>query len=448
MRLLLLSLIGTVLFAVIGLGWLGSLVYSQLETGSGSASSVEAYQSMGQQLARAIDSGGKQSAPAADTSRFIDHWPDSSPVDLNIVIAADFPVPENLKSSFESGEPLLLEDGSHLHINYFLPSTQQVLTLTLPIDVAQGQGKGISLLLTLVFYFGLIAIVLLWLYPLLRRLILLQRSARAFGAGQLDARIPLSRWTYIGPLEVAFNQMADRVQTLLADNRLLSRAVSHDLKTPLARLRFGFETLEETQDPNLTKRYLARIGHDLDEMESLVVRLLDYAKLEEGQVKLAFERIDLNALVRRVIAPLPEDARRLKIECSPGPLWVTADAHYLKMCLNNLLTNAIQYSQTHVCIRTYSEADKVVVCISDDGPGIPAELRTRVLKPFVRGEGDNSNGHGMGLAIVERIAHWHRARLAIDNDSVLGGASVTLWLPLYDPNQPLKPLHETSNGLP
>lgn len=410
MRSLLLSLVSVVLIAVVGLGWLITQAYNQLDNQPSSTDAT--YITMGSQLAQTLD--------AQDPESVLEHWPKDGAIELSLAEEEEFPLPAHLQTQLHSGEPILLEDNNHLLINYFLPNHNQILTLS----VANPQAVKTNLIFTLGFYCGLIIILILWLYPLLRRLILLQESALAFGSGELTARIQPSRWSYIRPLEAAFNQMAERVQTLLADNRLLSRAVSHDLKTPLARLRFGFEMLEETQDPQQSARYLQRIGEDLSAMETLINRLLEYAKLEEGQVKLDFQTLDLNCLVQRLCERLPEGQRQISMSLQPGELQIDADAHYLSMLINNLLHNALRYSRQRINLQTQIINGTVELSICDDGPGIVPEERANVLKPFVRGQDPKQNGHGMGLAIVERIAAWHKAQLILGSSKALGGLEI------------------------
>ncbi len=423
MRGLLLFLVSVVLAAVMGLGWLISQVYIQLDQPSGQPDT--AYIAMGRQLAQALNN--------PDAPELIKRWPSGGPVELSLSEEAELPLPEHLHAKLLAGEAVLLEDNRHLLINYFLPERKAVLTLA--VASPTGPHEQASMLLTLVFYSGLILILLLCLYPLVRRLMLLQESARAFGAGELTARLTPSRWSYIRSLEEAFNQMADRVQSLLADNRLLSRAVSHDLKTPMARLRFGFEMLEESPTPEQSARYLQRIGQDLNAMETLINRLLDYAKLEEGQIKLHMQPTNLNQLVALSCEPLKDGHHQLQLDLAPKELWVMADSYYLAMLINNLLSNAQRYGHTRISLSTARQQESVVLTISDDGPGIPAAELQAVFKPFVRGQktAASEQGHGMGLAIVERIATWHKAEIKLTTDEKLGGLCVQLSFAAIDP---------------
>lgn len=414
MRALLVSLIAVVLIAVIGLGWLINQVYNQLENSQGDTTPIDpSTLNLGRQLAKTLN--------GQDAHSVLAHWPADGPIKLTLAAEDEFPLPEHLLAQLHQGEAILLEDHNHLLINYFLPAHQAILTLAIENPPPQERA---SIVFTLAFYCGLILIVALWLYPLVRRLLLLQASAHAFGAGNLQARIHARRWSYIYPLEVAFNQMAQRVQTLLADNRLLSRAVSHDLKTPLARLRFGFEMLEEAPTPEQARRYLARIDEDLSAMENLITRLLDYAKLEEGQIKLDFQPLDLNPLLQRLSEPWLDGANSLQLQLHKTPCVIAADPQYLMMLINNLLSNAQRYAKGQIRISTRVLTDAVELSIEDNGPGIEPDHYQQVLKPFVRGQTDGLAGHGMGLAIVERIASWHKAQLILDKSQDLGGLRV------------------------
>lgn len=424
MRALLLSLIAAVLVAVIGLGWLTSQVYNQLEKKSeNAATQIEpSTLNLSRQLAQFINAQAS-TLDHNDPNNLLAYWPTHGQIKLTLTPEEEFPLPAPLLEQLHRGEAILLEDQQHLLINYFLPSHKSVLTLA--IDNPP-QPKRASIVFTLAFYCGLIFIIALWLYPLLRRLILLQACADDFGAGNLQARITASRWSYILPLEAAFNQMAQRVQTLLEDNRLLCRAVSHDLKTPLARLRFGFEMLGEAKNTEQSQRYLNRIDDDISAMENLISRLLDYAKLEEGQIKLYFQPLDLCQLLQRLCKPLLGGEKRLALQLDKKPCVIQADAQYLMMLINNLLSNAQRYAHTQIHISCCHFNGAVELCIEDDGPGIAPQLYQQVLKPFVRGPATSTtaSSHGMGLAIVERITAWHKAQLILNKAQGLGGLSV------------------------
>ncbi len=255
---------------------------------------------------------------------------------------------------------------------------------------------------------------------------MLGTTARAFGQGTLSARVTPNRFSYIGDIELEFNSMADRIEILLDDNKLLSRAVSHNLKTPLARLRFGLDTLEETRDPALREKYSQRIGRDLGEMESLVETLLRYARLEESRVQLERQRLDLAAFVTRLLEDSAAPGIGIRFDLAAVGTHIDADPNYLAILLNNVMDNALKHARSTVKVTLTVSSQSMDLSIEDDGAGIAAEDRADVLKPFWRGKQEAAGGHGMGLAIVARIATWFDVELRIGESAELGGAAVHL----------------------
>jgi signal transduction histidine kinase len=210
--------------------------------------------------------------------------------------------------------------------------------------------------------------------------------------------------------------------------------VSHNLKTPLARLRFGIDTLEETTDPDARKKYGERINKDLLEMESLVETLLQYAKLDESNVQLRNQKIELNTFVKRLFADIGHPSIAVTYDLANADTTIDADPNYLAMQLHNLMDNALKHAHGSVAVTVTTSPGNVTLIIEDDGDGIPASEREDVIKPFWRGKQKQEvKGHGMGLAIVARIAEWFGADLLIDESKVLGGAAVSLRFPLANP---------------
>lgn len=415
-----LSLILVVVVAVIGIGWLVSEL-DVLTSGADPASNPElaAYERMAQDMARTLDRVPNRQA-------FLAEWSQASELRFTLGTLADFPVPAELRTGFESGEALILEAEGNISIHHYLPRSGAVLSLVLP-DSARGALLRPSLLLTLLFYIGVVAAILLWLYPLVTRLLVLRNAAQAFGHGDLTARVAPNRFSHIGAIEHEFNHMAERIQTLIADNKLLGRAVSHNLKTPLARLRFGFDALGEARDEATREKYAQRIGKDLAEMESLVETLLQYARLDESNIQLQRQRTELNAFVGELIADLDETALPIAFTGSGKPVHLDTDRAYLSLQLQNLLSNALKHARTRILVSVHHTADTARIVVEDDGAGIPPAEWDAVLEPFRRGSNNAGlPGHGMGLAIAARIAHWLDGRVHIAGSAALGGAAVSL----------------------
>ncbi len=420
MKKLTLSLLLVILVAVIGIGGALDNLFSQYQTQPiNKSDELSPYRQLGKSLALTLD---KQKNP----QQFIANWQQQIELSVSLVILDKFFLPDSLRQSFYAGEPLILETENNLSMHFILPMQQKVLTFIVPPIVKKSNNSLLQLLLTSVFYIGLLMVVLIWLYPLVKQLRKLKLTAKAFGEGQLQQRIETHSTSYIADIEIEFNRMALRIQTLINDNKLLSDAVSHDLRTPLARLRFGIEVLQETDNPKTRDKYQRHLSRDISEMERLVNVLLNYARIEQSMIAVEKQSIDLNELVSQCVQAITDSDKVINWRAS-GTAMVNGDMNYLSMLINNLLSNAQQYANKDINLTIEKNGSKLALIISDDGPGIPEEKRDELLKPFMRGDQSHEKpGYGMGLAIVSRIAQLHDATFAIADSIELGGAEFCL----------------------
>lgn len=414
------SLLLVVLVAVIGLSSALDNLFNQYQTQPSNASEeLAAYHQLGKSLAATLD---KHKNP----QQFIACWQQESKLSVTLVQLDDFFLPESLKQSFVDGQPVEFEIHGSIAIHFIIPSHQQVLIFNIPLIVKESQNSSLQLMLTMAFYLGILLIVLIWLYPLIRQLKQLRQTTKAFGEGQLQQRINVKSASYIASIEQEFNHMAERIETLVSDNKLLSDAVAHDLRTPLARLRFGMEILQETQKPETREKYQHRLSRDIDEMERLVNVLLNYARIEQTMMAVEKQNIDLNELISQCVGAVADSYIQVNWQAQ-GSVTVMGDANYLSMLINNLLGNAQQYAANEITLQVRTHQTKVQLIISDDGPGIAKDKRNELLKPFMRGDQAHEKpGYGMGLAIVAKIAQLHDAEFEINDSSALGGAEFNL----------------------
>ena len=277
----------------------------------------------------------------------------------------------------------------------------------------------------------LIFMFLLWAYPLVKQLMGLRLAGKSFGEGKLDERISPSSISYIRDIELEFNQMAKRIDSLVSDVKMLSTAVSHDLRTPLARIRFGIDTIQEVHDKTLRNELEQQLSDDVDEMTSLVESLLRYARLDQNMLKIKKEPVDLAMLIHKCISRKQSDNLTLQFLNEHDNNSILADSKYIEMVVNNLIQNAINYGRGKVLIELDYHNNTANIHISDNGDGIPLALRKEVIKPFFRAENrmNNIKGHGIGLAIVTRILDWHIGKLVISNATELSGSKFTITLP-------------------
>lgn len=411
------SLLAVVLLAIIGIGWGLDKLVEQMQYEEPDSQTL--VRDIGGHLAIALNASG-------DPRRLMESGTLSEGYDLVLIDSNDFPLPPELKHSFNLEKPLVLESQSGVSFHFKLPTHDLVLSIT-PLQSGADEPPGkFKLIFTLIFYVGVLLLLLAWLYPLISRLHKLRVTAQKLGEGDLEQRISTTRFSYIGDIETEFNRMALKIQNLVDDNKLLASAVSHDLRTPLARLRFGIDALSEVQDEEKRKVYEKRINRDLNEMESLVATLLSYARLEQSLQSLAKKSFSLDELVAEICEGFDGQAKKITLNRSKQTCNITAEKRYLRMLISNVLQNAVRYAEQHILVSVVCSSGRVVFCVEDDGPGIDEDKRSSVVKPFVKGNSFDKSGYGMGLAIVARVAEWHGASLLIASSEALGGASITV----------------------
>lgn len=298
-----------------------------------------------------------------------------------------------------------------------------------PVDPTRPQGFfPVGILFALVGLPLLGAIIAVRLERQVRKV---ERASAALAVDDLAARVDNTD----GPsseLAASFNAMAERVERLIRGRDELVQAVSHELGSPLSRLRFHMELLESGAEDTRAERMDA-IARELDALEALVEELLGYVQSDELSLdRTAFDPSrDLADLAELARLEAPEDAE-IDVEVAlPEGAVVFADARLFQRAVENILRNAMQHARGRVRLEVTPDGAAVRVAVHDDGPGIPEPLRAQVLTPFYRVEADRgrrTGGVGLGLAIVSRIVERHGARLAIAR-SPLGGASVAITWP-------------------
>lgn len=264
-----------------------------------------------------------------------------------------------------------------------------------------------------------------------KQLTKVERASHALAVGDLSVRVDNPQGS---PSELAatFNAMAERVERLIRSRDELVQAVSHELGSPLSRLRFHMELLENHSEAEREER-LQAMTRELDALDELVAELLGYVQSDELQLdRQVFEpHRGLTDLAELARLEAPQD-RAVELNLAlPTDASVFADPRLFQRAVENVLRNAMKYARGNVLLELTQDEEHVRLAIHDDGPGIPEDLREKVMIPFFRLEPDRdrkTGGVGLGLAIVSRIVHRHGGRLAIDSSS-LGGAMVTTWWP-------------------
>ncbi|WP_104912162.1 ATP-binding protein [Pseudomonas sp. LG1D9] len=299
----------------------------------------------------------------------------------------------------------------------------QLLEVKLPVEPRWLYLWAYSLLglcLAIVLYF--------WVRPHWRDLEHIRLAAQRFGDNDLGSRILLPRRSTVRELAGHFNQMAERIEHLIANQRELTNAVSHELRTPIARLSFELDQLKQEADPRQSRALIGDMYADLGELEDMVSELLTYASLERGATQVTRENIEAQSWLDSVIGSVALEAEAEGVQLSLRTCeveFIQIEPRFMARAVINLLRNAIRYAEHRVEVSLVKFGSGYEVRVCDDGPGVPEDGRERIFQPFTRLDASRdrrTGGFGLGLALVQRVSQWHGGQVQV-LDSQWGGAS-------------------------
>jgi signal transduction histidine kinase len=292
-----------------------------------------------------------------------------------------------------------------------------------------------------VWLLGLVGLaVALGAYPIVRRLTKrlegLQKGVERWGEGDLSTRLPVQGQDEVAFLAERFNAAAERVQSLLLSHKALLANASHELRSPLARIRLGLELLGRDPATASPRGEIARSIDELDQLidEILLASRLDVRDANDASALGPTEEVDMVGLAAEECA---RTGAELEIVPGTPPALVQGHARLLRRVLRNLLENARRYGRNRdaagaadVCLTVEGRGDRVRVLVDDRGPGVPPELRERIFEPFYRlpGASEREGGVGLGLSLVRSIALRHGGQVHCEGREG-GGARFVLELP-------------------
>lgn len=281
--------------------------------------------------------------------------------------------------------------------------------------------------------------LLLWVWMHWRDLRVLEDAARGFGAGKLATRANLRKRSNVYALARQFDEMAERIQGSIQHQREMMNGISHELKTPIARLEFGIALLQSPVSEAQRNVRLDALRRDVRELDELVSELLALSRLEQGATHLVLMRVALGEWLDSVVASVANDVAdrqlTLAVHADAAPAHHVCDPRLLARALLNLIRNAARYASNTITIRAEAgSAGALRLTVEDDGPGIPEPDRARVFEPFLRLDASrdrHTGGFGLGLAIVRRIALVHGGEVRLDA-ATAGGARFAVLLPAME----------------
>ena len=256
-----------------------------------------------------------------------------------------------------------------------------------------------------------------------RPLNLLVHAADRLRNGERPEKLPEDSMTELSEVSSTFNKMADSLAELDAERTLILAGVSHDIRTPLARLRLAVEMLPDDGCASLKGGMIEDIG----DMANIINQFLDFVRGVEGEPT---QMVDINTLLQSLQERQSRAGRNLTVKLAPT-YFVAIRPLAMQRLLDNLVGNAYIYGRGEVSVASKIMADNIVISVFDNGPGIPESHVDKLLRPFERLDTARSNagGSGLGLAIADRIAKLHQGKLELLNRPE-GGLEARLSLPI------------------
>lgn len=290
------------------------------------------------------------------------------------------------------------------------------------VPPAWQQGLGVFVVLVILFI-----AVSAGAYPVVRRLTrrleALKHGVERFGAGQLNYRVLVSGRDEVAAVASSFNVAAARVEALVHSHQSLLANASHELRSPLARMKMAVSMLDEVT-PTQRERLKREIDTNVAELDALVEEVLLASRLDATPTPERHERVELLGMAA-------EEAARVDAMVDGAPTTVVGEDRLLRRALRNLLENARRYGGSEVEVSVEAHAGQALVRVSDRGPGVPEAMRERIFESFFRlpGHAEQAGGVGLGLSLVKQIAQRHGGSVRCEGREG-GGSCFVLSLPL------------------
>ena len=341
---------------------------------------------------------------------------------------------------------IMLRDSTSIENSSFriiapteMPNTAVMLG---PIKLFNWFPLNLIVSITLICMFLISLGVYALIFPLERKLQLIQTGVTKVREGKLDTQVMVLGEDEISHLAATFNNMTQHIRRLIESQRELTRAVSHELRTPVARIRFAVDMLADTDDEESRAMQRDYIDQDIEALNGLIDEILTYAKLEEGSPKMDWEEVKLKDLVEQIVRET--NVLGKPVEVIAGEIdekaVACADKRYLHRVLQNLAGNATRYAEKKIIVKAWIDKKQAFISVEDDGQGISEKDREKVFIPFARLDDSRtraSGGYGLGLSIVSRIAFWFNGKMSVDESPELGGARFIMAWPVKPIAQPI-----------
>lgn len=337
---------------------------------------------------------------------------------------------KNLGFSYDSDKEVVyidLNDGNLLQLG---PIVMR--------DILQSNTMSLTVFLIIWALFSAIIFFILIYFAfsaVWKDLVNIRQTAEQLGQGNLKARTENVKGWLFKPLANVLNNMGTHIEHLVSTNQTISHAMAHELRTPLARMRFELSMLEESNDEQEKLLLQKGMSDDINELETLISASLNYFKIQQSNIELNLTQVSLKQWGEKVCQSLALfKPKGFELTCNSQDVLAIIDTNLAETIVKNLLLNAFKYATHKAVLNITKQKNSVIIEIDDDGPGIPFEAREKIFMPFARLDTSrtrSTGGYGLGLAYVKLMAEFHNGNAFVVT-SPLGGARFVVSLKSND----------------
>ncbi|MFQ1011821.1 hypothetical protein B6D19_02435 [Gilliamella apicola] len=337
---------------------------------------------------------------------------------------------KNLGFSYDSDKEVVyidLNDGNLLQLG---PIVMR--------DILQSNTMSLTVFLIIWALFSAIIFFILIYFAfsaVWKDLVNIRQTAEQLGQGNLKARTENVKGWLFKPLANVLNNMGTHIEHLVSTNQTISHAMAHELRTPLARMRFELSMLEESNDEQEKLLLQKGMSDDINELETLISASLNYFKMQQSNIELNLTQVSLKQWSEKVCQSLALfKPKEFELTCNSQDVLAIIDTNLAETIVKNLLLNAFKYATHKAVLNITKQKNSVIIEIDDDGPGIPFEAREKIFMPFARLDTSrtrSTGGYGLGLAYVKLMAEFHNGNAFVVT-SPLGGARFVVSLKSND----------------
>lgn len=370
----------------------------------------------------------------AGLDNFISDWYEDFGYALSIVPFDSVELDDDRKRKLVNQKPVAIVTHQGWRTQYVvyrpLGDSHKILHISW-LDSSSPEYDNLTILNLTIPLFIIAIVVFFVVKPIRNNINYLVKITESYAVGNFEQKVNVLPEPF-NHLALTLSNMAKRLTQVIDEQNKLSSSITHELRTPLARLRLALDLTRNIHVESELRDHIQEMDNDIDDLEKLIAELLSYAHFSSEVSEANLEELDLSILLTDLAKKIEPLSANTKISAcvASDHTSLLADPFMLRQAVTNLLVNAQRYARSVIKINVYKTPTTVELWIEDDGPGIPNELKQTIFKPFYRYVRDeHDRGYGLGLAIVNKIMEKHAGEVLVTN-SVLGGANFMLRFPI------------------